>query len=411
VTSAESLGSILARAAPRVLGALARRHPDFGACEDAVQEAMLAATLQWPRDATPDDPAAWLITVASRRMTDAQRTTSAAQRRENELAAQAAREESGPELGIDDPQDDSLELLFLCCHPAISSPSRIALTLRAVGGMSTAQIARAFLVPETTMAQRISRAKQRIRDAGATFGLIGDRERAARTREVSHVLYLVFNEGYTASEGPNLRRDDLASEAIRLTRMLHKHVPGDGEVAGLLSLMLLSDARRPARTRPDGALVPLLEQNRSLWNHAAITEAIALLSGSLANAPVGPFQVQAAIAAVHGEAEDPDATDWPQIVALYTLLLRLAPNPMTSLNHAAAVAMVDGPARGLEMLDDLAHDHHLKNHHRLHAVRAHLLEQTGDLTTARASYAEAARRTRSLPERRYLQQRLRALDS
>ena len=410
MSSTESLGLLLARQAPRVLGALARRHRDFGACEDAVQEAMLAATLQWPRDGMPQDPVAWLIAVASRRMSDAQRSTSAAQRRENEVALHAAREESGPALGVDDPEDDSLEVLFLCCHPAVSSPSRVALTLRAVGGMTTAEIARAFLIPEATMAQRISRAKQRIREAGATFGVIGDRERAARLREVSQVLYLVFNEGYTASEGASLRRDDLASEAIRLTRMLHEHVPGDGEVAGLLSLMLLTDARRAARTGPDAALVPLLEQNRSLWDRAAITEGIALVTASLASAPVGPFQVQAAIAAVHGEAEDPDATDWPQIVALYALLLRLAPNPMTSLNHAAAVAMVDGPARGLEMLDDLAHDHRLKNHHRLHAVRAHLLEQAGDLAASRASYAEAARRTRSLPERRYLQQRLRALD-
>ncbi len=406
MTGPEALGPLLAEHAPRVLGALARRHRDFGACEDAVQEALLAAASQWPRDGLPDDPAAWLVAVASRRLVDARRSTTAAQRREQEVAVRAAREDPSADPGIDDPADDSLEVLFLCCHPALSSASKVALTLRAVGGMGTAEIARAFFVPESTMAQRISRAKGRIREAGATVGLVGDEERAARLQEVGQVLYLVFNEGHTASEGVDLRRDDLAAEAIRLTRMLRRLVPEDGEVAGLLALMLLTDARRPARTGPDGAPVPLLEQDRSRWDREAIDEGTRLVTASLSRAVVGPFQVQAAIAAVHGEARDPGDTDWAQIVALYGVLLRLAPNPMTSLNHAAAVAMVDGPARGLELLDGLARDRRLREHHRLHAVRAHLSEQVGDLAAARAGYAEAARRTRSLPERRYLQRRL-----
>ena len=420
MTGDRRLEALLAEQAPRVLAALARRHRDFGECEDALQEALLAAAVQWPRDGTPHDPRAWLIAVASRRLTDALRSRGAGRRREDEVAARAAREnapntgpggdpESGPRA--DDDRDDSLELLFLCCHPAVSGPSRIALTLRAVGGMTTAEIARAFLVPEATMAQRISRAKQRIREAGATFGLAGEDERAARLREVLHVLYLVFNEGHTASEGPDLRRDDLATEAIRLTRMLRADLPTDGEVAGLLALMILTDARRLARTAPDGSLVPLLEQDRGAWDAAKIAEGTTLVTAALATAPVGPFQVQAAIAALHAEARDAGATDWPQIVALYGVLDRIAPGPVVALNRAVAIAMVDGPAAGLARVDELARDRRMRDHHRLYAVRAHLLETAGRTEDARAGYAEAARRTRSLPERRYLEGRARRLAS
>ena len=422
MTGDRRLEALLAEQAPRVLAALARRHRDFGECEEALQEALLAAAVQWPRDGTPDDPRAWLIAVASRRLTDALRSRGAGRRREEEVAARAAREdapatgpggdpgaepESGPLAGDD--RDDSLELLFLCCHPAVSGPSRIALTLRAVGGMTTAEIARAFLVPEATMAQRISRAKQRIREAGATFGLVGEDERAARLREVLHVLYLVFNEGHTASEGPDLRRDDLATEAIRLTRMLRADLPTDGEVAGLLALMILTDARRSARTAPDGSLVPLLEQDRGAWDAAKIAEGTTLITAALATAPVGPFQVQAAIAALHAEARDAGATDWPQIVALYGVLDRIAPGPVVALNRAVAVAMAHGPVAGLALVDELARDRRMRDHHRLYAVRAHLLETAGRTDDARAGYAEAARRTRSLPERRYLEGRARRL--
>jgi RNA polymerase sigma factor (sigma-70 family) len=402
VTSAESLGLLLARQAPRVLGALARRHPDFGACEDAVQEAMLAATLQWPRDGTPGDPAAWLIAVASRRMTDAQRSTSAAQRRENEVASHAAREEPGPELGVDDPEDDSLEVLFLCCHPAVSSPSRIALTLRAVGGMTTAEIARALLVPEATMAQRISRAKRGIRSAGLRFDLPPEAERADRLRVVLHVLYLVFNEGYTTSSGPALHRADLTTEAIRLARMLSQLMPEQGEVVGLLALMLLTEARRPARTTADGSLVPLAEQQRELWNADQIAEGTALVARILGAAPIGPYQVQAAIAAVHDEAPSAEKTDWPQILALYQVLERVSPGPVVTLNRAVAVAMVHGPRAGLALLGTLEGDERMAHNHRLEGVRGHLLELAGDAVAARQCYQRAAKLTASTPEQRYL---------
>jgi predicted RNA polymerase sigma factor len=281
----------------------------------------------------------------------------------------------------------------------------VALTLRAVGGLTTAEIARAFLVPEATMAQRISRAKQSIKAAGTTFQMPPEDERAARLRAVLHVLYLIFNEGYTATSGPDLQRADLTGEAIRLTRLLHRLLPDDGEVTGLLALMLLTDARRPARARPDGTPVPLAEQDRSLWDAAAIEEGVALVTGALASAPLGAYQVQAAIAAVHDEAPRAEDTDWPQIVALYELLERIAPNPMVTLNRAVAVGMVRGPQAGLELLATLDADGRLAGHHRLDAVRAHLQEMAGDAEAARASYRAAARRTTSVPERRYLEDR------
>jgi RNA polymerase sigma factor (sigma-70 family) len=407
VTTDVRIEDLLRELTPQVLGAVVRRYGQFDASEDAVQEALLAAATQWPEDGVPDNPRGWLIAVASRRMTDQLRSDLARQRREATAAAllppEALHAPSPGDFAPD--EDDTLTLLLLCCHPSLSPASQLALTLRAVGGLTTVEIARAFFVPEATMAQRISRAKATIRDSGAPFSLPPADERAARLAVVLHVLYLVFNEGYAASSGPDLQRTDLTSEAIRLARDLHRLVPGDGEVAGLLALMLLTDARRRARALPDGTLVPLAEQERQLWNRGEIDEGVALISASLAEAPIGPYQLQAAIAAVHDEAPSTEATDWPQIVALYDLLARIAPNPMVTLNQAVAVAMVEGPEAGLARLDALADDERIAGGHRLEAVRGHLREMAGDAAAARASYQAAALKTTSLPERRYLEAR------
>ncbi|MFI8322570.1 RNA polymerase sigma factor [Streptomyces sp. NPDC085529] len=402
---------LLRASAPRVLGALVRRHGDFYGCEDAVQEALIAAARQWPEQGVPERPGGWLLAVAHRRYVDQVRSEAARRRREDtvalatpaaELLAPAA-DEAGQEA------DDSLALLFLCCHRDLSPPSRIALTLRAVGGLTTAQIAAAFLVPEATMAQRISRAKQTVRAAGDALALPEGEDRTARLAEVRHVLYLVFNEGYTASGGEELTAPELSSEAIRLVRLLRRLVPEDTETAGLLALMLLTDARRPARTGPHGELVPLAEQDRTRWDAALVAEGVALISATLPKGRVGPYQIQAAIAAVHDEAESAEATDWPQILALYDLLEQAAPNPMVSLNRVVAVAMVEGPEAGLALLDALAEDRRLARHHRLLATRAHLLELSGDTAAAAAAYREAASRTTSAPERRHLTERGRRL--
>jgi len=397
---AQDIGELLRELAPEVLGALVRRYGRFGACEDAVQEAMLEAVTSWPARGVPGSPKGWLLTVASRRLIDEVRSEHARRRREQADAAAAAPLEQPQQPGAD--HDDSLTLLFLCCHPALSGPSQIALTLRAVGGLGTAQIAAAFLVPEATMAQRISRAKEAIRASGARFEMPGPDERPARLAIVLHVLYLIFNEGYTATAGTGLTTPELSGEAIRLTRWLHRLLPADAEVAGLLALMLLTDARRAARTGPDGSLIPLGEQDRSTWDAGKIAEGVALVSAVLPAGQVGPYQVQAAIAAVHDEAKSVGTTDWPQILGLYDLLGQLAPGPMVSLNRAVAVAMVAGPEAGLDLLRELESDRRLAGHHRLHAARAHLLEMSGDVPGAVASYREAARRTTSLPERRYL---------
>ncbi|MCM4081187.1 RNA polymerase sigma factor [Actinoplanes sp. TRM88002] len=389
---------LLRELAPQVLGALIRRHGQFDACEDAVQEALLAAAVQWPADGVPERPWSWLLTVASRALVDHWRTDSARRRREAAAALDPTRV-SAPEA------QDTLVLLFLCCHPVLSPPSQLALTLRAVGGLSTAQIAAAFLVPETTMAQRIGRAKQRIRDAGARFVLPPPDERAGRLGVVLHVLYLVFNEGYTASSGPGLHRGELTTEAIRLTRLLHGLLPGDTEVAGLLALMLLTDARSAARTDAAGSIVPLAEQDRSRWEGAAIAEGQELLTRTLRAGPVGPYQIQAAIAAVHDEAADDELTDWPQILALYEVLVQIAPGPMVTLSRAVATARVHGPRAGLALIGTLDADERMTHTHRLEAVRAHLLEQAGDPYAARESYLRAARMTASLPEQRYLTRR------
>lgn len=391
---------LLRESAPQVLGVLVRRFGDFASCEDAVQEAMLAAANQWPVEGVPENPRAWLIQVASRRFTDHQRSESSRRRRESEAAPALHYGYLG---SPGEPEDDTLVLLFLCCHPSLTLPSAIALTLRAVGGLTTVEIAKSFLVPETTMAQRISRAKQTIKSSGVAFRLpVGLEERRTRLRAVLHVLYLIFSEGYTSSGGAELQRTDLSLEAIRLARILHQRVPADGDVAGLLALMLLTDARRAARTSSAGELIPLDKQDRALWNQEMIREGVALLTTALSSGSVGTYQLQAAIAAIHDEAARAEDTDWPQILAFYKLLARMSDNPMVLLNQAVAVAMVEGTAAGLAILATLDSDSRIAEHHRLDAVRAHLLELAGDLDAAVRHYRAAAARTNSLPERNYL---------
>jgi RNA polymerase sigma factor (sigma-70 family) len=388
---------LLRELVPQVLGALVRRYGQFDACEDAVQEALLAAARQWPAEGVPDNPRSWLTTVASRRLVDQWRSESARRRREETAAALELPVQSTPS-----DRDDTLTLLFLCCHPSLSVPSQLALTLRAVGGLTTAEIAKAFFVPESTMAQRISRAKQRIKATGVQFTLPPASERNERLGVVLQVLYLVFNEGYTSSGGPDLNRADLTAEAIRLARMLRELVPEEGEVAGLLALMLLTDARRAARTTAGGSIVPLDEQDRLLWNGNQIEEGVAILTRTLGRVPVGPYQMQAAIAAVHDEAPSAKDTDWPQILALYEVLERISPGPVVTLNRAVALAMVSGPRAGLALLGTLDGDDRMVHNHRLEAVRAHLLERAGELAAARDSYRKAARMTASIPEQQYL---------
>ena len=385
---------------PQVLGILVRRYGDFASCEDAVQEALLAAAVEWPTGGVPANPKGWLITVASRRWIELWRRDAARRRREETAASLTPLD---PGTGSD--VDDTLALLLLCCHPSLTPISQVALTLRAVGGLTTAEIARAFLVPEKTMAQRIARAKQGIKESGAEFRMPSPGERSDRIARVLHVLYLIFNEGYTASSGPALHRVELSGEAIRLTRQLRDRLPDDGEVAGLLGLMLLTDARRPARTRPDGALVPLPEQDRSRWDAGAIAEGLGLIDWALTAAPVGPYQLQAAIAAVHDEAASAADTDWLQILGLYELLDGIAPGPMVTLNRVVALAMVHGPQAGLQELAQAEADPALAGHYRVDAVRAHLLEISGDREGAGANYRRAARGTLSIPEQRYLESR------
>ena len=395
---------LLRELAPQVLGALVRRHGQFHLCEDATQEALLAAATQWQANGPPDHPRAWLNTVATRRLLDLMRAEASRQEREDRVAAATPQSEllSAP---ADEPpldSDDSLALLFGCCHPGLSVPSQIALTLRAVGGLTTAQIAAAFGVPEATMAQRISRAKQDIRASGPDLTVPAEPERTQRLRSVLHVLYLIFNEGYTTTSGEDLTAPALSQEAIRLTRWLHRLLPSDSEVTGLLALMLLTDARRAARTLPDGSLVPLAEQDRGIWDRQLISEGTALITAALPVGRPGPYQLQAAIAAVHDEAATMADTDWRQILSLYDILVAIAPNPFTTVNRAVAVAMVHGPAAGLDIIAGLAADKRMSRHHRLIATQAHLLELSGDTSAAAASYREAARYATSLPERRYL---------
>jgi len=404
VTGQYQIEDLLREFAPQVLAALVRRYGQFDACEDAVQEALLAATLQWPGEGIPERPRSWLLTVASRALVDAWRASSARRRRETVAALDPTDHALAADLaGVG--RDDTLALLLLCCHPVLSPPSQLALTLRAVGGLTTAQIATAFLVPEATIAKRIVRAKQRIRDAGARFEWPAEPLRTERLGVVLHVLYLIFNEGYTTSSGPALQRADLIAEAIRLTRLLRRLLPDEAEVAGLLALMLLTDARRAARTDADGRIIPLADQQRDLWDTAAIAEGQAILTRTLGTGPVGPYQLQAAIAALHDEAPAAEATDWPQILALYDVLTTVAPGPVVTLSRAVALAHVHGPRAGLALLGTLDTDERMAHTHRLEAVRAHLLEQAGDTIAARDSFLLAAKMTASLPEQRYLELR------
>jgi RNA polymerase sigma factor (sigma-70 family) len=393
---------LLRELTPQVLGAVTRRFHDFAAAEDAVQEALLAATMQWPREGVPDNPRGWLIQVAARRMSDYLRSEESRRRRESVVAAEISGEAPVPDGEGEGTDDDTLTLFFMCCHPSLTSASAIALTLRAVGGLTTPEIAKAFLVPEATMAQRISRAKQSIKTSGVRFRLPTSQEQAARLRAVLHVLYLIFNEGYSSSTGPHLQRLELSREAIRLARCVHTLLPDDAEIGGLLALMLLTDARRAARTGPDEQLIPLTKQDRTLWDQAEIAEGVALLTAALSKGSIGPYQLQAAIAAVHDEAARPEDTDWPQILALYELLIRMSDNPMVALNHAIAAAMVHGPSKGLQLLGALDSDARIAGHHRLSAVRAHLLEMLGEREAAITHYRLAASRATSLPERNYL---------
>ena len=396
---------LLRRLAPQVLGALVRRYGDFARAEDAVQEALVAAVEAWPREGVPEHPAGWLHTVAARRYVDQVRAEAARARRERTVLDATPRDVLvAPPADAEPPRDDLLELFLLCCHPALPAPAQLALTLRAVGGLTTAEVAAAFLVPEKTMGQRISRAKQRLREAGARFALPPAAEQGPRLAVIRQVLYLMFNEGYSASSGPELIRVDLTRQALRLTRRLRKRLPADGETAGLLALMLLTEARAAARVGPDGELVPLAEQDRGRWDRAAIAEGCALVAHSLSTSPAGPYQVQAAIAAVHAEAPTTEATDWPQVLALYELLERLAPNPVATLSRAVAVGMVHGPTAGLALLAEVESGI-LAGHHRLHAVRAHLLELADDRAAAAAAWRKAASLAGSAPERRHLLRR------
>ncbi|MFI7670529.1 RNA polymerase sigma factor [Nocardia sp. NPDC049526] len=393
--------------APQVLAALIRRYGHFDTAEDAVQEALLAAATQWPEGGIPDNPRAWLITVASRRLTDLLRNEQARRRREDTVARWALPEDwlTPPADREPTDSDDTLVLLFLCCHPSLSPTAQVALTLRAVGGLTTTEIARAFLVSEATMTKRIGRAKKTIKDSGVGFAAPVGAHRDARLAAVLHVLYLVFTEGYASTSGSSLHRVELSAEAIRLTRLVHRLLPDDAEVTGLLALMLLTDARRPARTGPTGELVPMEDQNRALWHTEAITEGIALITAALPQGVPGPYQLQAAIAALHDEAPTYEATDWPQIMLLYERLLVLVDNPIIALNHTVAVAMARGPMAGLKLVDDLADSGKLAGDHRLTAVRAHLLESMGDRAGAREAYLLAAQQAMSLPQQRYLHTR------
>ncbi len=405
----QTIEGLLRELSPQVLAVLARRYGQFDACEDAVQEALLAASRQWTVQGLPEHPRGWLIAVATRRLIEEMRADRARRAREDAVVESGERHEPPPGEPQPAERDDTLALLFLCCHPALTPASQIALTLRAVGGLSTTEVAGAFLVPETTMAQRISRAKQTIKASGMKFTLPPETERPERLRAVQHVLYLVFNEGYTATAGPELQRVELAEEAIRLARLLYRLLPADGESAGLLALMLLTHARRAARVSPDGALIPLAEQDRDRWDGWAIAKGVELIEKALANTSIGPYQLQAAIAAIHAEASSAEATDWREIISLYTLLERLAPNPIFALNRVVAVAMADGAAVGLAQLAAIDGDARLAGHHRVEAVRAHMLELAGERAQAASAYRAAARLTTSLPERRYLESRAAAL--
>jgi RNA polymerase sigma factor (sigma-70 family) len=409
---AAEVGDLLRPLAPQVLGAVVRRYGRFDLAEDATQEALLAASVQWPRDGLPQNPKAWLITVAARRLTDLLRSEQARRRREDAVAERAVTERGTTQADERRPgdTDDTLILLFMCCHPSLSTASQIALTLRAVAGLSTAEIARALLGSEQTVTRRITRAKQSIKDSGMPFALPGPGDLSDRRQAVLRVLYLIFNEGYAATTGTVLMRVDLAEEAIRLARALHAGLPDDTEVSGLLALMLLVHARHGARTAPGGSLIPMAEQDRSRWDQGLIAEGTALITAALPRGPAGPYQLQAAIAAVHDEAARAEATDWPQIAALYDVLLRLDDNPVVALNRAVAVSMISGPRAGLELIQQLQADPRINADRRFHAVRAHLLEMAGEHAAALEAYRAAARVATNLQQQRYLNQQISRLD-
>jgi RNA polymerase sigma factor (sigma-70 family) len=402
---------LLRRLTPQVLGAVVRRFGHFDLAEDATQEALVAAAAQWPRDGLPHDPRAWLITVASRRLTDLLRAEQARRRREETLAQWALTETSARQADENDVSsaDDTLVLLFMCCHPSLSAASQIALTLRAVGGLSVTEIARALVTSEQTVTRRITRAKQSIKDSGVPFALPPADD--GRLGSVLRVLYLIFNEGYASTAGTQLLRTDLADEAIRLARILHAILPEDSEVSGLLALMLLVHARHRARTGADGSLIPMAEQDRARWDRTAIQEGVALITAALPRGPTGPYQLQAAIAAIHDEASSAQTTDWAQIAALYEVLLRLDDNPVVALNHAVAVSMVSGPGAGLELLRTLESDTRMSGNRRFHAVRAHLLERDGNPAAALAAYQAAARHATNAQQQRYLSQQITRLQN
>jgi RNA polymerase sigma factor (sigma-70 family) len=391
---------LLRELAPQVLGTLTRQSGDFDAAEDAVQEALIVAADRWPREGTPEHPRAWLLRTASRRLIDQRRSEQARANRESLVGLDFAAADAASSASE---EDDTLTVLFMCCHPSLTPASAIALTLRALGGLTTPQIARAFLVPEATMGQRISRAKRTIRESGVPFRLPTADERPVAIRSVLHVIYLMFNEGYVTSDGVDLGRPQLADEAIRLARMVHHQIPDDPEVAGLLALMLLIEARRPARTTADGEPIPLPEQDRTQWDRAMIDEGTSILNTAIAAGRVGEYQLQASIAAVHDRASTADATDWRQILTLYELLERMTGNPVVTVNRAVAAAMADGPAAGLSILDAL--DDSVAGSHRVAAVRAHLLELAGDTNRAIEHYRTAAALTTNLAEQRHLTRR------
>jgi RNA polymerase sigma factor (sigma-70 family) len=399
VSSAPGVEDLLRGLAPRVLGAVVRRYGHFADAEDAVQEALLAAATTWPAVGEPDNPLGWLVRVASRRMVDHYRRDDARRRRE-EMAASWSMVGPPRDAGSGEDHDDTLILMYMCCHPVLSPATAIPLTLRAVGGLTTREIATAFLVPEATMAQRISRAKAAIRASDEPFTLPSPDQGARRLRSVLHVLYLLFNEGYTSNSGPDLARTDLSGEAIRLARAVHDARPGDPEATGLLALMVLTDARRPARTGANGELVALAEQDRTLWDRRLIVEGIDLVTGALQLGRAGEYVTQAAIAALHDQAPRYADTDWPEILALYSRLERMTGNPMVTLNRAVALSMVDGPLSGLALLDGVAEQ--LGDHHRFLSVRAHLLEMAGATDAARSAFRAAAARATNLREQQYL---------
>ncbi len=396
----------------RVLASLNARVRDLELAEDSLQEAVVAALQRWPDDGLPDHPAAWLLTTARRKAIDRIRRDRAFDSKRPELLALAASKTHAEQDDVDSSiSDDRLRLVFTCCHPAITEQSRVALTLCTLGGLTTSEIAHAFLVPESTMAQRLVRAKNKIKAANIPYRVPPPDLWAERFESVLAVIYLIFNEGYAATSGPDLTRADLAREAIRLGRLLVDLVSHDAEGAGLLALMLLHDARRDARTDPSGRFVPLEHQDRSRWNREQIAAGVASLERALHMKRLGPYQVQAAISAVHVQADSYAATDWRQIVGLYDTLRELQPSPVVKLNAAVALAMVNGPEAGLDALVELQEQGALERYQPYHAARADLLRRTGRFRAAVAAYRDAIVLTENLTERRFLEERLQDVSS